>query len=768
LTFNDGSILIGTPSWYPTVISPPSGYPNGYGRVVKYTTNDASKPSSWYVYRQPLQRVDVNKLNSTIIYSTITNENLEFLDHIDPIQGKMLSVVETNIDIKSVVDPAVYDGGLVWGENQVGTTWLDVSNLRLLNYHQTDIEYSAENWGKLFPGSTADIYVWIKSAQAPLSYTGRGYIIDFESYTTSLVLDRTSNSIVTMYYFWVKGYDLIPEGKTLSPTVVSQYIIDPQLSGISYMAAITTDTIALYNSNDGIQVNGSALHLGFSNGTVGDNAHTDWTLIQDGKRTDFLNGVPANVVLDPSSQYLKYLNSFMGYQLDGLVVPDKNLPVLLQHGVSFRPRQTMFVDRKAALKNYIDYANSTLIQYPITETRDTYHLRQTCRATVVGAPTENIILDSTLGMAVDQPFKFTGTLFGGLTSDTYYITSITGNVITVTTRIGDPSTIVAADGSTECNLWYPMNYVTEVDWWANGYNSNTKAMFEVPTYDDLLTVGDRELYYGDDEPLFLTLYDGLISRVKTNSKGKSETYVWNTATGWVRIGLSSGTYQISEMVYGEPPVTNVLKFGWENYGWTNVGWDRDTVVSIITPANEIYRIVRWLTEQVYISDLQIENNQSLMLMFKVIQSQSNQQTNFLPWLNKTSLIDVEHHVRELKPFKRYQFDNEDLVSGYLNEVKPYHVYIKKFVYKYSVTDDIGVGVYDSVKITIDGSTYSFNITVNPSYVDGQVEVRSTSDQVLSADLYDKLWSNQVVPSTPQQLSGTLENSTLAGGIFLRT
>jgi hypothetical protein len=382
---------------------------------------------------------------------------------------------------------------------------------------------------------------------------------------------------------------------------------------------------------------------------------------------------------------------------------------------------------------------------------------------VTGAPTENIMLDTTIGMAVDQPFKFTGTLFGGLTNATYYITSITGNVITVTTKIGQPSVEITADGTTTCNLWYPMNYVTEVDWWAKGYDSSTKAMFEKPTYTDLLTVGNRELYSGD-EPLFLTLYDGLIAKVKNNGRGKSETYVWKQTTGWVRIGLERGTYQISEMIYGDP-VDSKLKFGWENYGWGNVGWDRDTVVSIMTPASEIYRIVRWLTEQVYISDLRIENNRSLMLMFAVIQSQSNQQNNFLPWLNKTSLVDVSQTVRNLLPYKRYQYDNENLVSGYLNEVKPYHVYIKNYIYKYTASENLGVGVSDSVKITVASATYSFNIIVDPS---SQVEVRSKSNQVLSPEFYNKLWSNEVMPSTPQQLSGTLENSTLASGIFLRT
>lgn len=843
VTFNDGAVLVGKPSWYPTISNPPTGYPNGYGRVVRYTATD--RDSSWYLYRQPLQRVDVNKLNSAIIYSTVTNENIDFLDHIDPIQGKMLSVVDTNIDIKSEVDPATYTGGLVWGKNHVGTIWLDTSNIRLMNYHQTDVEYNAKNWGKLFPGSTADTYVWVESVAAPLNYTGRGYVVDFNSYTTSYVLDRKSNGIVTMYYFWVKGYDLIPEGKTLSPVILSQYILDPQSSGVSYIAAITTDTIALYNSNEGIQVNGSALHLGYSTGVTGDNAHTDWTLIQDGERTDFLNGVPSAVVSDPTSLYLKYLNSFMGYQLDGLTVPDKNLPPLLQHGVSFRPRQSMYTDRKLALRNYIDHANSVLIQYPITETRDTFHLQQSCQATVTGAPTENITLDTTIGMAVDQPFKFTGTLFGGLTSDTYYITSITGNVITITTKIGQPSVEITADGTTSCDLWYPMNYVTEVDWWAKGYDSSTKAMFEKPTYTELLTVGNRELY-SSDEPLFLTLYDGLIAKVKNNGRGKSETYVWKQATGWVRIGLERGTYQISEMIYGDP-VESKLKFGWENYGWSNVGWDRDTVVSIITPASEIYRIVRWLTEQVYVNELRIENNRSLMLMFAVIQSQSNQQNNFLPWLNKTSLVDVSQKVRNLLPYKRYQYDNEDLVSGYFNEVKPYHVYIKNFIYKYTVEERPGIGAYDSVKITVGSAIYSFNITINSLndnlitlsnqsveyssfgksvvlsleisqiilgqlssgvfyngdkltygidytlvssdsgnavvvftsieagelvdilyYAINQVEVRSNSNQVLAPELYNELWSDTVIPSTPQQLSGTLENSTLASGIFLRT
>jgi hypothetical protein len=690
VAFSSGKIVIGTPSWYPSLLNPPVDYPNGLGRVTTYASE--TYDSSWYAYRTPLPRVDVSKINEAIIYDNITNEDIEFLDHIDPIQGKMLNVVETNLDYVNGVDPAIYADGLVWGSRQVGTTWLDTNNIRLINYHQTDIVYNAQNWGRVFPGSIADVLVWISSTTEPMNYKGNGYVTDFNKFVTTNVYDKKTDSLVTMYYFWVKGYDLVPEGKTLSPQVLSRYIIDPQSSGISYLAAISTDTIALYNCGEGIRADGSALHLGYATSGTGDVAHTDWTLIQEGTATEFLRGVPTTVLNTPETHYMKYLNSFMGFQMDGLAVPDVNLPKLLQHGTSFRPRQTMFTDRLGALKNYVEYANSVMIKYPLVETRDTFFIDQECQVTVTNAPTETVTIDSTIGMTLDQPFRFTGNLFGGLTDRVYYITSITGNQITFTTKIGAPSTVVTEDGTTTCNLWRPRNYITQVDWWATGYNSSTKPILEVPTYTELLTVGTRNINDGS-EPLILQLYDGLVCRVRRNGVGLSETYIWKQATGWVRIGITKGTYQIDLGIATERPINNIT-FGWAKYGWTNVGWDRETNTVPPVPALEIYHIIRWITEQVFISELAVENNNSLMLMFNVVQSQSNQQSNYLPWLNKTSLIDVTHTTRNLLPYKRYQLGSEDLISGYINEVKPYHVYIKSFIYKYTGSEYVGVKATD--------------------------------------------------------------------------
>jgi hypothetical protein len=39
-------------------------------------------------------------------------------------------------------------------------------------------------------------------------------------------------------------------------------------------------------------------------------------------------------------------------------------------------------------------------------------------------------------------------------------------------------------------------------------------------------------------------------------------------------------------------------------------------------------------------------------------------------------------VRELLPYKKYQRDNAEFLAGYLNEIKPFHVKIKNFAFKY--------------------------------------------------------------------------------------
>jgi len=585
---NDGIIVVASSTWYE----------NGDGLVLKFSP--VTEATSWYLDKTPLTLVDVHKLNYISIYDTITNESINYLDYIDPVQGKQLAAVEINLDYIQSTDPASYVQGLIWTIKQVGSTWLDTTNLRMLNYNQPDIEYNSKIWGQAFPGSLADIYTWVQSSVPPINWISGGIVVNYNSYNTIMVMNNSSNSMVSNYFFWVKNLNEISPTKTLSPLTVSQYVLNPLNSGISYLAALTTNVVALMNTSVSVRSNSSALHIGYSTGNNSDEKHTSWTLIQENNASSFLPGLPVSINLAPTGLYSKYIDSFCGQNEFGYYIPNTKQPLLTQFGIDYY--QSMYVNRLTALTNYIQYANNILIQLPIAETRNFYFLNKT-------------------GASYD------------------------------TTRFWEYT-----------------------DWWASGYDSSTIAVVEVEYYADLQTIAVNQLI-SDNATLILGLQDGLIARVTRSNSGNSQTYVYNAATGWVLIGIQNGTIQLLSTLYTDP------------YGWDSTSYD--TAPFDATYSQETYNIIRWLNEQCYINELQIERNNSLILMFNYMTSESLEQQNYLTWLNKTSLIDVSHKVRELLPYKKYQADNQEFLAGYLNEVKPYHVKINDFLFTYP-----GIDVYD--------------------------------------------------------------------------
>jgi hypothetical protein len=77
------------------------------------------------------------------------------------------------------------------------------------------------------------------------------------------------------------------------------------------------------------------------------------------------------------------------------------------------------------------------------------------------------------------------------------------------------------------------------------------------------------------------------------------------------------------------------------------------------------------------------------------------------WLIKTSLVNVRHDIRSLLPFPTYRRDNQDFVSDYLQEVKPYHVQVKQFNLVYNGRDE-----YPGFATDFD----------NPAYYDTALEI----------------------------------------------
>lgn len=591
LDFYKNKVMIGTPNFKHGTVN---------GRVTVYT-NEVGE-ANWAVYRESSQVIDIDKIQKVQIYNNITDVTLESLDYFDPQQGKLLGPIRENIDFITSVDPAGYNnlnakGNMAWGKNQVGKIWFDVTTTKFINYHQDDLEYNSKYWGNVFPGSTVTVYSWIESDVLPAFYTGEGQPYNFGNYSLGFETDAGGN-LVTRYYYWVRNTNVLfdLQGKTLTDAVIAQYIANPQSSGISYFAPLAPNVYSLYNVRDVIYSKNTNLHIGFSTNDIDIPNHSEYQLIRNGYANDFLRGVPDKInYLQPAGLYNKLLCSLSGVDEIGQVLPNPNLPKLLQVGIGTRPSQSFFINRFTALENYLQYANAVMKTYPINELSTVTFL-------------------NTFGETYD-------------------------------TR----------------------KYWQNIYWWAEGYNSTTKTAFEVDTYHDLLKVDVKE---------------GLIVGVSMNSQGKREIYKYVT-TAWARIGLEDGTIEF---------LSNIWNYQDNKIGFGDVFFD--TVAFDAYPSIETRYIIRALNEQIYTGPLNIYKNKSLILMFEYIQSENVESQNHLPWLNKTSLADVSYTVRSLIPYQKYQSDNTNLLEGYLNEVKPYHVVLKEFSFKYDGTDTFDGNITD--------------------------------------------------------------------------
>jgi hypothetical protein len=585
IDFNANRLIIGAPNYLPESVD---------GQITIYENLVGTK--DWSVYRSSAPVVDINKINNTQLFSAETNNTLVNLDYIDPLQGKLLGSVRQNIDYISLVDPANYNNperideqsGMVWGETSVGKLWFDTSSVKFVNYHQNDVTYNSKYWGTVFPGSDVAVYTWISSTVSPFEYDGPGEAKDTLKYAVTSRID-SSGVIVPVYYFWVRNSNIVfrQGGKTLSDTILEQYISNPRTSGISFFAPLKQNTFALYNSSEYINANDTVFHIGFSTGTTDDIAHSEFVLIKEDFADDFLPGVPKlGSNADPDGLYDRFLDSLAGVDEIGNVVPNPYLPKAVQTGISARPQQSFFYNRYLALKNYLTYANEVLAQYPISEIRP------------------------------DVSFLF-------------------------------------ASGE----FFNTPDYWQYINWWAPGYDNSTRSASQVSKYADLAT---------------LVVAKDTIITVESNGEGKFEVYRYDGNGVWTRIGLENGTIE--------------FKLALWDYAQAGIGYGNDfydTTPFDSYPSEETRSIVRALCEQIYTEELRIFRNKSLILLFEYIQTESNESQNYLPWLNKTSLVDVEHTIRQLKPIQIFRADNQEFLAGYINEVKPYHVVIKEFVFKYT-------------------------------------------------------------------------------------
>ena len=747
VNYRSGRVLIGAPNHNTTGLAP-------QGQVNVF--NNPTDELVWKTIHEQQPVVDVDLLNSVFTYDRLTSNVEQYFDFFDPLQGKILGAARRNIDYIGAVDPADYNVGTIhnlgnsWAVEHVGEIWWDTDTVRFIDPNQDDVTYASRRWGQVFPGSRVDIYQWVSSTVAPVSYTGPGVPLSLVSYTVNSSLNQ-QNIFETRYYFWVRGISTIDvnAGKTLSTVGIARYIETPRSSGIPYIAALNASTVAVYNALGLISAADTILHVEYDRELTDACVHQEYQLIADGRSDSFLNDI----------LYRKLQDSFCGVDTRGGVVPDPLLSPPERYGVQFRPRQSMFADRFAALQNYLERANTILAQYPIVETRRFNLLNSSESEPLAGnnriTPIYNITNANPAVVETTEPHGLSSgddIIIGGvggmevfidgvpsnsLNGYTYYVQVIndyefslynnsalslpvdtttysTYNTIygaaTIVTGVWNQRVanleelsyqniaenpvgyryLVMSDSSqngrwtiyevalvtirnsigqitsqfNELNLLRVQNYDTRLywyhtNWYQPGYSSTKNPVAEVANYAGLSTLN---LYVA---PI------GSSVKVTANGQGKFEIYL-RTELGWDRVVLQDGTIQFREELW--------------NYALGNFGFGVEVFDAQYfdqEPVIETRKIIQAINKELFIDDLALARNQSLMLMFNFIYSEFTAPD----WLIKTSLVDVDHKIRALLPYQTYLQDNQDFVLDYIQEVKPYHVQIREFNLTYDGQDD---------------------------------------------------------------------------------
>ena len=663
---------------------------------------------SWTVIYEQQPAVDIELINSVYSFDKLLNSTQTYFDFIDPLQGKILGVARRNIDYIGAVDPANYNAGSVhnigtsWGAAHVGEIWWSTYTVRFIEPNQGDITYASRRWAQTFPGSSIDIYQWVESSVPPASYTGPGTPFSTISYTVTSSLNN-SGVFVTNYYFWVTGLATIDTtaGKTLSTNGIAGYILNPLSSGLPYIAPLSANTVALYNAKGLLSASDTILHVEYSrqaDGSTGD-IHTEYAFIADGRPDSFLN---ANL-------YRKLLDSFSGQDTVGNLVPDPLLSPGLQYGVEFRPRQSMFADRFTALQNYLGRANTILAQYPISETRS-FNLLNSSEPTPAAnsgawdyaVPNLEILYYQNLAIV---PLGYLYLVESDSSQNGRWTIYVVAQGFVPGTRVLNLVQVQTYDT--------PL-YWNYINWYLPGYNSSVQPLVTVANTAGLQALSISQVPIGSSV------------KVTANGQGKYEIYLRtgiSSVTGWQRVGLQDGTIEFKEELWNY----SVGKFGFDVQVFDAQYFDQ-------YPAIETRQIIRAINEELFIDDLLIERNQSLILMFKFIYSEFNSPY----WLMKTSYIEVDHVIRGLEPFQLYQPDNQTFVLDYLQEVKPYHVQNLSFNLIYD-----GIDTWPGLPTDYDVPAYWNSTLEIPQFVSPVLTPYTLSSSLVESTVSDAASNAQI-------------------------
>ena len=702
----------------------------------------SSVNKSWYKFREPTVAVNIDKIKSVFLYDIEENQIISYLDVVDPLQGKILGIAEEELSFKTYYDPAVYtigtdevvvDSLMGWKAQNIGLLWWDLSSAKFIDPNQGSILYKANTWNNIFDDGLVEVYEWVSSQYLPTEWDkladselGLTQGISGQSkygnacYSTSKVFDTVSKTFTTTYYFWVKNTVIVPDvsGRKLSAKDIADYISSPKNKGVSYIAFHGANEFSLANCKNLIAGKKVAINIRYwiIDNFAEANIHSHYQLL-------------SNSDIDrPINKYIeqKWFDSLAGFDSLGNAVPDLKVPVKLRYGIQSRPRQSMFVNRVEALKQFIERVNTVLSKKSIIDDFDftslnskdqppslgsgmyDYEVSSFSQTRFVGtnevshAILTPVIQDGKLirvevvnpGLGYTNP---PNVVIYGIGSGARIVTALNtkGQVVSATvekqgagytsttTLSVRPLTVLVTSDETASNKWtlYTWNNVKKDwfrektqtydttrywkyrDWYLTGYNEFTRIDHAL---DFIYQLPSANVDIGDIVKVKNQGVGGWVLLEKIDNQDVLETTV-----NYKTIGRENGTIEFTD---------NLYRFAANSQGFD--GPTFDSYVFDDQPKIELQIILSCIKNKIFIDDLAVEYKE---LFFASLRYAFSEQ-KFIDWAFKTSFVRSKHNLGYLEQKPTYQNDNLSSYQEYINEVKPYRSKIREFVSTYEAID----------------------------------------------------------------------------------
>ena len=805
------AIAVGSPDYIaPAIHGAVLAYDGPKTGIVRLFRKEPSV-NSWNTLEAQQAVVNTTEIKSIELYDNVKNVKIQDIDYVDNAKLKILNIAEQEIKFKTIYDPAVYtigtdeqvvDTTIAWAEKHVGELWWDLSTAKWKYYEQGDAAYRTGNWNSLAEGSSIDVYEWVETLLLPNEWaaladtndgisqgiSGQPLYPNNTVYTVKeLINPNTGLATSTLYYYWVRNKTITPSGKPsrrIAASEVSAAIENPAGSGVAFIALIDSDKFLTYNFESIISSDTALLNIQYLKNKKQLNAiHNEYQLLTEG----IADSVP------PTSLETKWIDSLIGSDAVGNVIPNPKLPAKQKYGINFKPRQGMFVDRRSILKITIDKINTFLKKeafldiVPFNALNDfeaapvealnlydqavdnqvdlitigTARVRQAVLAVnIIDNQVDNIIIvNSGFGYKKAPPIVIEGDGTGATARATIdnqgrinAVTVITkGRKYTsVIAAVRQFSVLVNADETTNgfwsiyawddvrktfyrsrTQAYDTTKYQYSEDWWAPGYGSTSRIVKEV-SYFTLIPSVVVEI--GD---LIRISEYGSGSWAVFEKTADTNAYFFDN---YKLVGRGAGTFQLSSSLW--------------NNEQSGIGFDNfasfDTKLYDIDNSKELRIILENIKNKLFINEYAVEWN---ILFFTAVRYAFAEQ-QYIDWAFKTSFLNATHNVGPLEQKLNYKNDNLSSFQDYIQEVKPYRTTVREYLSRYSTNEPLGQATTD------------FDLPPTFSNAEGKIVPISTSNEEIQSYPWRWWLDNQGFGVTAIEVSNAGEGYTTVPNVLI--